>query len=52
MNKKGEAVTQHPYLPTGQQMDAMEAFVDAMSLMEAGDKDEEGWGLICLSSEY
>lgn len=41
-NKKGEIVTKHPFLPTNEQMDAMENFVDAMDLMEAGEKDEDG----------
>ncbi|EJF58779.1 SPOC domain-like protein [Dichomitus squalens LYAD-421 SS1] len=42
INKKGEVVTEHPYLPTNEQMDAMEQFVDAMDLSDAGEKDEEG----------
>ena len=41
ISKKGEAVTEHPYLPTEEQTEAMDEFVDAMDLMEA-DKDEEG----------
>ncbi|KAI0089844.1 SPOC like C-terminal domain-containing protein [Irpex rosettiformis] len=42
VNKKGEVVKKHPYLPTDNQMDAMAEFVDAMNLMEAGEKDEDG----------
>ena len=42
INKKGEVVTEHPYLPNNEQMDAMEQFVDAMDLSDAGEKDEEG----------
>jgi ATP-dependent DNA helicase 2 subunit 2 len=42
INKKGEVVEKHPYKPTDEQMEAMENFVDAMNLMEAGEKDEEG----------
>ncbi|CCL99640.1 uncharacterized protein FIBRA_01660 [Fibroporia radiculosa] len=42
INKKGEIIATHPYLPTEDQMDAMERFVDAMDLMEAGEKDDEG----------
>ncbi|KAI0358784.1 SPOC domain-like protein [Trametes cingulata] len=42
INKKGEVVKEHPYLPTKEQLDAMERFVDAMDLMDAGEKDEEG----------
>ncbi|KAI0638826.1 SPOC domain-like protein [Trametes polyzona] len=42
VNKKGEPVTEHPYLPTNEQLDAMEEFVDAMDLMDAGEKDEDG----------
>ncbi|KAI0770992.1 SPOC domain-like protein [Trametes elegans] len=42
VNKKGEALKEHPYIPTNEQMDAMTEFVDAMDLMEAGEKDEEG----------
>ena len=42
INKKGEVVTEHPYLPNNEQMDAMEQFVDAMDLSDAGEKDEGG----------
>lgn len=42
VSKKGEVIPQHPYLPTEDQLEAMETFVDAMDLMEAGDKDDEG----------
>lgn len=40
-NRKGERVTTHPYLPTHEQMEAMDSFVDAMDLMQA-EKDDEG----------
>lgn len=40
-NKKGERVTEHPYLPTDEQLEAMDEFVDSMDLMEAGPKDED-----------
>ena len=42
VNKRGEVIKEHPYLPNDEQMEAMEKFVDAMDLMEAGEKDEEG----------
>ncbi|KAF8665093.1 hypothetical protein AX16_000561 [Volvariella volvacea WC 439] len=42
VNKKGEVLTEHPYLPTEAQQEAMDNFVDAMDLMTAGEKDEEG----------
>lgn len=42
INKKGEIVTEHPYLPTKEQMEAIENFVDAMDLSDAGEKDEGG----------
>lgn len=42
VNKKGEEITSHPYLPTNVQMKAIDDFVDAMDLMQAGEKDEEG----------
>ncbi|KAF8168356.1 ku80-like protein [Crassisporium funariophilum] len=42
ISKKGEIITEHPYLPTGEQLEAMEQFIDAMDLMDAGEKDEEG----------
>ncbi|EPS98095.1 hypothetical protein FOMPIDRAFT_152276 [Fomitopsis schrenkii] len=42
VSKKGEQVTSHPYLPTEEQTMAMEHFVDAMNLMDAGEKEEEG----------
>jgi ATP-dependent DNA helicase 2 subunit 2 len=42
VNKKGEVLTEHPYLPTEDQLGAMSNFVDAMDLTDAGEKDEEG----------
>ncbi|KAK0465650.1 SPOC domain-like protein [Armillaria novae-zelandiae] len=42
VNKKGESVKEHPYLPTEEQLDAMDNFVDAMDVMAAGEKNEEG----------
>lgn len=53
VSKKGEVITEHPYIPTKEQLDAMDNFVDSMDLMEAGEKDEEGCVssiLICLGS--
>lgn len=41
-NRKGERITTHPYLPTSEQIEAMDCFVDAMDLMEAGEKDDNG----------
>ena len=32
----------HPFLPTAAQQDAMDAFVDAMDLGDAGERNEEG----------
>ncbi|KAF9073930.1 SPOC domain-like protein [Rhodocollybia butyracea] len=40
-NKKGETLTEHPYIPTENQSEAMDEFVDSLDLMEAGLKDEE-----------
>ena len=42
LNKKGERVTEHPYIPTEAQCAAMDDFVDSMDLMEAGEKDDDG----------
>ncbi|KAL0570983.1 ATP-dependent DNA helicase yku80 [Marasmius crinis-equi] len=42
VNKKGEVLTKHPYIPTEEQQEAMDDFVDAMDLMEVGPEDEEG----------
>ncbi|KAG7096429.1 hypothetical protein E1B28_003866 [Marasmius oreades] len=42
VSKKGEVLTEHPYIPTEEQQEAMDDFVDAMDLMEAGPKDEDG----------
>ena len=42
INKQGETVTKHAYLPTEEQLKAMDNFVDAMDLMDAGEKDEDG----------
>lgn len=41
-NKRGERVTKHPYIPTEDQLDAMDNFVDALDLMNAGEENEEG----------
>ncbi|PPQ67012.1 hypothetical protein CVT24_011306 [Panaeolus cyanescens] len=41
-NNAGKEVTEHPFLPTEQQMDAMDKFVDAMDLMDCGEKNEDG----------
>ena len=40
-NRKGERVMTHPYLPTHEQMEVMDCFVDAMDLMQA-EKDDDG----------
>ncbi|TFK38608.1 hypothetical protein BDQ12DRAFT_683054 [Crucibulum laeve] len=42
VSKKGETITEHPYIPTETQQEAMDDFVDEMDLMGAGEKDEEG----------
>ena len=42
VSKKGEKISQHPFIPTNEQMEAMDKLVDAMDLMHAGDKDESG----------
>lgn len=42
VSRSGEKITKHPYIPTEEQLEAMDDFVDAMDLMEAGDKDENG----------
>lgn len=46
VNRQGELVTRHPYLPTEEQLEAMDDFVEAMDLTEAGEKDEEGYASI------
>ena len=46
VSKTGDKVTSHPYLPTEEQEKAMERFVDAMDLMDAGEKNEEGYALV------
>ena len=43
LNRKGERVSSHPFLPTDEQLEAMDNFVDAMDLMHAGEKDENGY---------
>lgn len=45
-NKRGERVTDHPYIPTEEQLDAMDNFVDALDLMNAGERNEEGCVLL------
>ncbi|KAH8103255.1 SPOC domain-like protein [Phellopilus nigrolimitatus] len=39
---KGEVITKHPFIPTDEQMGAMDHFVDSMDLMQAGDKTRKG----------
>lgn len=41
-NRAGEEVTEHPYLPTEAQQDAMDKFVESMDLTLVGEKDENG----------
>ncbi|KAI0079062.1 SPOC domain-like protein [Panus rudis PR-1116 ss-1] len=41
-NKRGERITEHPYIPTEEQQDAMDEFVEEMDLMDAGEPDEDG----------
>ena len=41
-NKGGEEITEHPYLATEAQQDAMDKFVEAMDLALTGEKDENG----------
>lgn len=43
VSKKGEAITEHPYIPTKTQLEAMDQFVDDMDLTEGGEKDEDGY---------
>lgn len=43
VSKKGDSIKEHPYIPTKEQLDAMDKFVDAMDLMQAGEKDEDGY---------
>ncbi|KAG6881294.1 hypothetical protein C0993_002059, partial [Termitomyces sp. T159_Od127] len=42
VNKKGEVLTEHPFIPMEEQLDPMDNFADAMDLMDAGEKDDEG----------
>lgn len=51
VNNKGEVVTKHPYKPTNEQLDAMENFVDALNLMEAGEEDDEGYVQMTSSTQ-
>ncbi|KAF8139796.1 SPOC domain-like protein [Boletus edulis] len=41
VSRSGEKITKHPYIPTEEQLEAMDNFVDAMDLTEAA-KDETG----------
>lgn len=42
-NKRGETIEHHPNIPTDEMMTAMDKFIDSMDLMDAGEKDEEGY---------
>jgi len=44
VNKKGEEVKEHPYLPTKEQLAAMDEFVDALDLMNV-EQAEQGFVL-------
>ncbi|GAA5821247.1 hypothetical protein JCM11251_004533 [Rhodosporidiobolus azoricus] len=41
-NRKGERLSEHKLLPTAEQENAMDAFVDSMDMTTAGPPDEEG----------
>lgn len=42
VSKKGEVLTEHPYIPTSEMGAAMDSWVDSMDLTDAGAKDENG----------
>lgn len=42
ITKGGEILKKHPYLPTDEQLEAMDSFVDGMDLMKAGERDNDG----------
>ncbi|KAG8743939.1 ATP-dependent DNA helicase II subunit 2 [Ceratobasidium sp. 414] len=42
VSKKGEVLTEHPYIPTSEMHSAMDNWVDSMDLMDAGPKGEDG----------
>lgn len=42
VSKKGDVITEHPYIPAEDQLRAIDHFVDCMDLSDAGDKDEIG----------
>lgn len=52
VSKKGEVITEHPFIPTEKQLDAMDNFVDSMDLMDAGDKDDDGYISLPSTSTY
>lgn len=41
-SRSGERMTRHAYLPTEEQLEAMDKFVDAMDLTDAGEEEEDG----------
>jgi hypothetical protein len=46
-NKRGETIEHHPNIPTDEMITAMDKFIDSMDLMDAGEKDEEGYVSQC-----
>ncbi|QRW05625.1 ATP-dependent DNA helicase II subunit 2, related protein [Ceratobasidium sp. AG-Ba] len=42
VSKKGDVLTEHPYIPTSKMSIAMDDWVDSMDLMDAGPKGEDG----------
>lgn len=41
ISRTGERVSKHPYIPTPEQLEAMDKYIDDMDLMDAGEKDED-----------
>lgn len=40
ISRTGERITKHPYLPTEEQLDAMDRFIDDMNLMDEGETED------------
>ena len=45
VSSKGDNLSEHPYLATQPQLDAMDKFVEEMDLMQMGEKSEDGYDM-------
>ncbi len=52
VNRKGKVVTEHPTIPTQAQSDAMDAFVDAMDLVDPDSTEDDPKSFFDVHESY